>query len=125
MYVFLGIGTAFAVLSDPDKKRRYEEFGETLGPAQRHTRHYSDVEREFEGLTSFHFLQSFLQTELWIVYNSTCVAMNVWIITSKAFLALGILGYWNTKPLQIVCLRNLVLDSINKAPIKWLFFISL
>ncbi|XP_065063516.1 dnaJ homolog subfamily B member 14-like [Rhopilema esculentum] len=48
---FKRIGTAFAVLSDPDKKRRYEEYGETLGPAQRHTRHYSDVEREFEDIS--------------------------------------------------------------------------
>ena len=45
----LGIGTAFAVLSDPEKKARYDEYGETLEPARIGRRQYNDFEREFEG----------------------------------------------------------------------------
>ena len=47
------IATAFAVLSDESKRRRYDEYGESLGPTQTHRREYSDFEREFEGLCTF------------------------------------------------------------------------
>ena len=47
-----GIGTAFAVLSDPEKKARYDEYGETLEPARIGRRQYNDFEREFEGWLS-------------------------------------------------------------------------
>ena len=46
---FAGIGTAFAVLSDPEKKARYDEYGETLEPARIGRRQYNEFEREFEG----------------------------------------------------------------------------
>ena len=36
------------MLSDPNKRQRYEEFGEDMGPAQSQRRH-SDFENEFEG----------------------------------------------------------------------------
>ncbi len=44
------IGTAFGVLSDATKRRRYDAYGEDLGPAQTHRRRNSDFEHEFEGI---------------------------------------------------------------------------
>ena len=49
LFDLLGIGTAFAVLSDPEKKARYDEYGETLEPARMGRRHYNEFEREFDG----------------------------------------------------------------------------
>lgn len=47
------IATAFAVLSDESNRRRYDEYGESLGPTHTHRREYNDFEREFEGLCTF------------------------------------------------------------------------
>ena len=43
---FLGIGNAFSVLNDAEKRKKYDQFGEDLAPshAERRYRH-----REFEG----------------------------------------------------------------------------
>jgi len=48
---FKRIGTAFAVLSDPDKKARYDEYGETLEPSRIGRRQYNEFEREFEDIS--------------------------------------------------------------------------
>lgn len=48
---FKRIGTAYAVLSDPDKKARYDEYGETLEPARRGRRQFTEFEREFDDIS--------------------------------------------------------------------------
>lgn len=46
-YSVLGIGNAFGVLSDDDKRRKYDQFGEDLAPTHTERRYR---QREFEGI---------------------------------------------------------------------------
>lgn len=53
LYIYInvlttGIGNAYGVLSDSEKRRRYDQYGENLGPSRSH-RHRNSYEDEFEG----------------------------------------------------------------------------
>ena len=57
------------MLSDPDKKARYDEYGETLEPSRIGRRQYNEFEREFEGW----LYQSSLLPESFLFYCITCI----------------------------------------------------
>lgn len=45
---FLAIGTAYAVLSNPEKRKQYDQFGDDKGQAARHSHGPGDFHRGFE-----------------------------------------------------------------------------
>ena len=52
-FLCTAIGNAFAVLSDPDKRQRYDQFGDE-NPQPRIYRDHYDYARGFEGPQSIH-----------------------------------------------------------------------
>lgn len=45
---FLAIGTAYAVLSNPEKRKQYDQFGDDKSQAARHGHAHGDFHRGFE-----------------------------------------------------------------------------
>lgn len=45
---FLAIGTAYAVLSNPEKRKQYDQFGDDKSQAARHGHGHGDFHRGFE-----------------------------------------------------------------------------
>ena len=46
--MLLAIGTAYAVLSNPEKRKQYDQFGDDKGQAARHGHGHGDFHRGFE-----------------------------------------------------------------------------
>ena len=47
-FLLLAIGTAYAVLSNPEKRKQYDQFGDDKGQAARHGHGHADFHRGFE-----------------------------------------------------------------------------